>query len=521
MAKKKLCHTAKGFVRSIGWEFVGEQCGGLYPTDGSVKYKQHKFYLGHDRAKAELASLRLEQLWGQVEACHQAQAVMTLDLGDGPAFASKPERPIWDELTLAIAKAVAKGATAFHVPCQPHQNDYDYAQWLTSLQKAFPVISLVPEQQEAHATGRRQAVQRAEVLRSIARDIEVSAGGGQTLHQALDEYAEALKQFETESGWGRIQVNQTKRLKDRHPDVSLSQLDLAAVEKMVNFWRLRPPAKDTGKPISPLTARNQIKQLKDFFKWLHRQERYGWRKPEGYEDINCKVQRTGADTAARMTTIHVPTFGVDDLRVLYQHATPLMRTLLLLGLNCGFAAAESGSLRLNEIFLGQRHPHADTLGIESTSNDSWVRRLRVKTGVYGEFKLWPETVEYVHWALERRRRIGTKEDLLLVSERGMPLNSPTASGNKSSRIPNLWKNLHRTVQKHHEGFKFLPFKFLRKTAGELVRRLSDGEVAGVFLCHGTPVRADALADVYTNRPFKKVHDALDRVRAYLAPVFAE
>jgi hypothetical protein len=97
MAKKKLCQTAKGFVRSIGWEFVGERSSsGLYPTDGSAKYKQHKFYLGHNEAKAKLASLRLEQLWGQVEACHQAQAVMTLDLGDGPAFASKPERPIWD-----------------------------------------------------------------------------------------------------------------------------------------------------------------------------------------------------------------------------------------------------------------------------------------------------------------------------------------------------------------------------------------------------------------------------------------
>jgi hypothetical protein len=183
-------------------------------------------------------------------------------------------------------------------------------------------------------------------LRSLARDIEVSVGSGQSLHQALDDYTDFLKEFQTESGWGRTQMNQTKRLRDRHPDMPLSNLDLTAVEKMINFWRLRPPAKNTGKPISALTARNHIKQLRDFFRWLHRQERYGWRKPEGYEDIYCKVQRTGADTAARMATIHVPTFDVGELRVLYRHATPLMRTLILLGLNCGFAAAESGSLRL-------------------------------------------------------------------------------------------------------------------------------------------------------------------------------
>ena len=83
----------------------------------------------------------------------------------------------------------------------------------------------------------------------------------------------------------------------------------------------------------------------------------------------------------------MPTFDVEELAILYRHATPLMRTLILLGLNCGFAAAESGSLRLDEIVLGQRHPHADKLGINSADKDSWVRRLRLKMGVYAEFKM--------------------------------------------------------------------------------------------------------------------------------------
>ncbi len=56
------------------------------------------------------------------------------------------------------------------------------------------------------------------------------------------------------------------------------------------------------------------------------------------------------------------------------------------------------------------------------------------------------------------------------------------------------------VRKDHAAFKALSFGKLRKTAGDLVKRFSDGEVSGVFLCHGTPVPSDSLQDVYTNRP---------------------
>ena len=57
--------------------------------------------------------------------------------------------------------------------------------------------------------------------------------------------------------------------------------------------------------------------------------------------------------------------------------------------------------------------------------------------------------------------------------------------------------------------------------GNLVKKVSDGEVSGVFLCHGTPVPSDSLQDVYTNRPFARVFRALQGVEGFLAPMFAE
>src|SRR4051794_22103358 len=87
MAKKKeLCKASNGlFVRNLGWKRT--------PTG----YAQHKFYLGRDEASATRASLRLEQLWGQVVKRWEREKGTELYPTD---------RPVWDEVTLAVAEAV-------------------------------------------------------------------------------------------------------------------------------------------------------------------------------------------------------------------------------------------------------------------------------------------------------------------------------------------------------------------------------------------------------------------------------
>jgi hypothetical protein len=60
------------------------------------------------------------------------------------------------------------------------------------------------------------------------------------------------------------------------------------------------------------------------------------------------------------------------------------------------------------------------------------------------------------------------------------------------------RSITERVRKDQTDFRGLSYNKLRKTAANLVREQADGEVAAVFLCHGTPVRADALLDVYTN-----------------------
>jgi len=184
--------------------------------------------------------------------------------------------------------------------------------------------------------------------------------------------------------------------------------------------------------------------------------------------------------------------------------------------------------------LFKRHTHETLLGFASTEKDSFIKKIRPKTEVYGEWLLWPETVEALQWAIRRRqgqtvvtrganrgRDIRTSPDsLLILSEDGTALVKQTAKGNRASRIANLWNaDLTRRIRKSKTEFRSLSFNKIRKTAGYMIRDLSDGEVAGVFLCHGEPVRTDSLIDIYTNRPFAKVFKAIRLARERLQLVF--
>jgi hypothetical protein len=228
---------------------------------------------------------------------------------------------------------------------------------------------------------------------------------------------------------------------------------------------------------------------------------------------------TAGEKAAKAKVLHVRFYSVDELKALYAHAPPMVRLLLLLGLNCGHQQADFGQLLEDEVYFDEVHPHARELGYDAGNRCSWVKRVRIKTGVYGEFKLWDHTARGLLWAVRRKRRIGSTEKCLLVTDSGESLTKPTKAGNKPSRVLNHWKKLLATVEEAGVAVPVLPVKYLRKMGGELVRRKAGGEVAGVSLCHGTPVKTDALLDLYTNRPFGEVFHALDRIEDDLKPVF--
>ncbi|MBX9679032.1 MAG: hypothetical protein K2X38_09740 [Gemmataceae bacterium] len=462
-----------------------------------------RFRLGNDRSRAKIAVLRLESMLSRCES--------------------------WaDPVVLRLAQAIARGEQQASLEPNPEMSGSEsYVHWVDRYAELLgDIIRILPANPSVYEHGQqailnerddqlRQVENAYPATRPVSRDLP-----HERLHSAIDAYCERLSERTDGSGWIKVKTARARRLK-AFPDLPLSQLTLDVMEKMLAYWANRPKVKGGLKTISATTASSQMKEVRDFWKWLHRSDQFGWKRPDGWDELKPRVAQLQLDRQKLIQSAHVPTFTVTELSSLYAHATPLVRCFILLGLNCGFSIAEIASLTTSEVRLSQCHPHGNRLQIASNSTDSWIFRVRHKSRVYGEFKLWPQTAQAVQWALGRASEIaGQNRDLVFVSDRGKPFNAPTRTGNKSSRIPNLWSNLLRTVQKQTGTFRRLPFKYLRKTAGDIIRQVSDGEVVGVFLCHGNPVRTDSLSDVYTNRPFGKVFAAIEKVQDLLSPMFA-
>ncbi len=296
--------------------------------------------------------------------------------------------------------------------------------------------------------------------------------------------------------------------------------------------------KDGTCPIATKQCREIIKRFTNrngFFRWLHRTSEFEWRKPNDFDELDTTVKETAAEISAKATPIQVEPYTVDELAVLNEYANPHERFLLLCGLNLGFKRMEISTLRVSEIYLHQAHPYADVLDFESSDSDSFVKRLRKKSTVYGEWLLWPLAVEAMTWALNRRKQMthilaGDGKggaipfgamSILLLNDHGHPFTKTTKKGNSNNQITNMWNRLLDRIQKDHREFRRLPHENLRDTSADLIRRRKDfgSEVAKVFLAHGNPFASDDLLELYTNKPFGRVFEACRWLQERFQPMF--
>jgi hypothetical protein len=72
----------------------------------------------------------------------------------------------------------------------------------------------------------------------------------------------------------------------------------------------------------------------------------------------------------------------------------------------------------------------------------------------------------------------------------------------------MWNRLLDRVDQDHEGFRRLPHEALRDTAANWIRHEFGGEIADIYLAHGSPLGSDSLIECYTNRPWGRVFQAI-------------
>ncbi|MBX9679108.1 MAG: hypothetical protein K2X38_10130 [Gemmataceae bacterium] len=481
--------------RILAWS---EAAGQFYREIGKkLNGKAVRFYLGADERQATASVTRLEALWDGVETRWNDQQE-----GDG----NFTDFPCWDDLTLILGRAIAKGE--WTVKLDPPTDDAgELAVWMGAIKTYYPMVNVAIDQPELLQEGRKPFLEQArkeldeeeaihrERLSDIKRFIQPHGGKvttRETLHDALDAYKEWIEKSFVDIGGrttqtGKKQGERAERIKRYAQDMPLSDFGVDEIEAIIEFWRTRPRKSKGGGPYSFSLCKHTIRLFKHFLRWLHKEKAFPWKKPVDLDLDRIKI------VPDRETKYKVETYSREELAVLWQHASYFERQLLLLALNCGFSISEIGSLDWKEV------------------EGDHIKGLRPKTKVYGEFKLWPLT----------RQALGEpkKKGPVFTTRTGSSLIAPTKGNNPSAKIPAAWYRLLKRVQKHHPDFKRLGFHHLRKTAGNFVRKLSDGETMGVFLRHGKPVKSDPLAGTYSNPVFSRVADAQDRVWELLKDIF--
>jgi hypothetical protein len=373
LKRGELCYVTGRYRRTIG-NFINRH--------GKIAPK--KFLLGTDRLKAEVANLRLEQLWADVVRQFEERGGRD-DGSEQPGTAPPLAQPIWTTEALLIAEHIRKGDP--QIPVAPpveesgsahsnvgviylkderpdHAAPIDerasaYRLHLEGLKQRYPSVAFFPQEieryrhshvshQNALMTLYGYAVEEAIMLADMA-GIPAPVIAGQSLYQALDAFAEHVRQDRQRGGetteWGKVLASGVLRLKDAGPDMPLHEFNLAAIEGITRYWKKRPPQKRTGKAIALQTVRHQLKVLQMFCSWMHCEQSINWRKPDDAERMwRCDLTRLMTSEEVAGLKNGVAVYSLDHLGILYRCATDQQRVLLLLGLNCGFARAECCSV---------------------------------------------------------------------------------------------------------------------------------------------------------------------------------
>ena len=558
---KTLAQDAKGrYLKNIGWA--------RNPATGKIS--QRKFYLGHDKDAALHAAARLAALWKCVERRfarlhRQRQIQEALPEPHRPpveyemtgnVLQVKPyvARALWCPISLQIADAIKSDLPIAKLPLKlsspkalqkSGKHTFDTigglsaaTEMLDQMRQDFNVIHIEFEDETLADITNQEIQNTAHRLQAESARLLAEPLCNQQLHHAIEDYKKSCLQEHVDNDgesteWAKTRVRQIEFVRRNTQNLDLTQVGEKSLVQIIDIIRGRPFTLRTGKHCSKRFAASCLKEFRVFLKWLDKSKSYFWVWPARYEYTPGRVsdvatEISGSQPAKRL----IETNTIPELTELYCEAEPIQRLYMLLGLNCGLIAAEQTDLRNNEIYLGTRHPDSNALEIPEGREGDWIVRFRGKTKVYGTWSLWPETITAIRWWMVERDRIkqaiclGLKEKAeeferategrFLITQKGKPVSTKTR---RTGRLPNSWNSLLDRIVTQNQSFNRLSIKYLRKTGASLVRKVSNGELASIYLAHGKPHGGDSDLEAYANRPFEQLFDALDLVHQRLQPLW--
>ena len=432
-------------------------------------------------------------------------------------------RPSWDPDSLMAAKAIAKGA-APSLPRRDYEAPSRYVGRVADIsrQTGTPFLPASPEIHQIGLDDLRQELGEARRELSEAVGVAATAITGITIRGSIAAYVEHIRRgFTLPDGhlrpWGRTKLDQLDSIARYLSDerfggrnflaLDLCELSFGRCEEMFGVFRRRPPTLRSGlkSRMKPASARNLIKELGNFFDWLDGSEDHDWIAPRRFHAIKkTPDDLTAPELYDRRMAREKLVIPDHQLATLLEYAWPIERILLLLGLNCAFAAAEIGQLRTGFLKLDRQT----------------IEGIRFKSANDTRHWLWSQTRDGLEWMLSERQHIGVAradQDIVFLTTRGKPLWHNTIQGSVSDGVSNIWYRLIRRVRKDHPEFPSYSFNKLRKTSATRVLEIADAETASMLLAHKT-IGEDELLHHYAQLPWEKLFKAQRQFEEQLAPL---
>lgn len=323
---------------------------------------------------------------------------------------------------------------------------------------------------------------------------------GRSLYDGMKLYAEHLQsqtphQVST-SHFQRIR-HSLEWSKASVKDRPLTDLGYDAVAEIVAHFVSRPTGRKSGKPLSAYTVLHVLQAYRLMLTYLEDSGR--WDSPRNWLKA-FKIKRKYLFTREEKQKLagDVVTFTLDELTSLYRATADsgCQRLFMLLSLNTGGTQQELSSYLKDEFHLKGAQPA--------------LVHPRNKTGVMGRWRLWPETARLVAERLKETPENPAGLAFLTSGDKPLVWYNDT---NKMDSVKLVWARLLKKCP----TVRPLSYKYLRKTASQIIRDLSDLETSQAFLAHAGQSVAERH---YNNRCFDKLDAALVRMRKHLKPMFA-
>lgn len=248
---------------------------------------------------------------------------------------------------------------------------------------------------------------------------------------------------------------------------------------------------ELAKTRGPVALGNEIQRIRTVFRYAHDHGlvqdpvRFGahFRKP------SRKVIRNARHAAgSRM-------FEADELRRILDAATEPIRTMVLLGINCGFGQSDVSNLTAGSV------------------SGPWIQFPRPKTGVPRRCPLWPETAESLDRILKTRHSPMDRADseLVFLTRFGRRWVRTNRSGTPDDEIGKAFAKLLKAMGIKRRGLSFYGLRHTFETIGG---ESKDQVAVDAIMGHADP----SMAAHYRQRiSDERLLAVTDTVRRWLWP----